>query len=442
MFGYGDVMGKKSAIKKGEAKKKKRIRRCVALTGVCVLFLTMAAVMVVLLWDEGNPEDPISMQERNEKEMPAVKELPIVWEKVSDPETSEKPEIQPEETTRYGAQLADKEYCEANWIHEKEAASKEEIVLTFAGDVLLAEGYANLGALTGRGGSIRECFDEFILKEMLDADIFMLNNEFPYSDRGTPLEDKMYTFRSNPENVAYILEMGADIVSLANNHAYDYGETALLDTLDTLKGADLPYVGAGRDLEEAAKPVYFILNDYKIAYVSATQIEQFDNPDTRGAAENLPGVFRCWNDDYVCEVIREAKENADFVVAYVHWGSEMKDTLQWAQTDQARKMTEAGADLIVGAHPHCLQGIEYINDTPVVYSLGNFWFNSKTQDTGILKAVIDKNGLKTLEFIPAIQSNCKTGIASESDTQRILEYLQSLSPTVKIDRFGKITKNA
>jgi len=342
--------------------------------------------------------------------------------------------------SRYGAELADEKYCEENRIYAMPTILADEITLAFAGDVSFAEKYTNMEVLRQRGGDIRSCFDEFLLKEMQDADIFMLNNEFPYTDRGTPTEGKTYTFRAHPESVKHLYDMGADIVSIANNHVYDYGEVSLLDTLTTLKAAAMPYVGAGRNIEEAIEPVYFVANDYKIAYVSATQIEQGDYPDTKGAGENSAGVFRCWNPELLYGVVADAKKNSDFVVVYVHWGIELSETLHWAQTDQAAGLVEAGADLIIGDHPHCLQEIAYIGDVPVIYSMGNFWFNSKTQDTGIFKAVIDNSGIKLLQFVPAIQSNCSTTIASDSDRQRILDCIQSLSPTINIDSQGYITK--
>lgn len=344
------------------------------------------------------------------------------------------------DTSRYGAELADEKYCKENRIYSMPTISADEIVLTFAGDISFAEGYANIGALRQRENGIFDCFDEFVMKEMQDADIFMLNNEFPYTDRGTPTENKTYTFRAKPESVKYLYDMGVDIVSIANNHVYDYGEVSLLDTLTTLEEAAMPYVGAGRNIEEAVKPVYFIANDYKIAYISATQIEQGDYPDTKGAGENSAGVFRCWSEERIYDVVREAKENADFVITYIHWGQELSETLHWAQPDQAAKLVEAGADLIIGDHPHCLQEIAYIGDVPVVYSMGNFWFNSKTQDTGVVKVVLDENGIKSLQFVPMIQSGSKTTIVSDGEKQRILSYIQSLSPSITVDGQGFIVK--
>ena len=234
--------------------------------------------------------------------------------------------------------------------------------------------------------------------------------------------------------------MGVDVVSLANNHSYDFGEVGLLDSLDTLREAGMPYVGAGRNLEEASRPVYFIAGDIKIAIVSATQIERLENPDTKGATESSPGVFRCLNPQRLCEMVSQAKQNSDFVVVFIHWGTENVTQPDWAQLDQAPKLAEAGADLIIGAHPHCLQGIQYYGEVPVVYSLGNFWFNSKTLDTGIIQADISREGIQNLRFIPAIQSDCRTDLARDGEKERILSYLQSISYGVTIDSKGNISR--
>lgn len=347
------------------------------------------------------------------------------------------------DTSRYGAILQDEELCKERHIYAKDTISPDEIVLAFAGDISFADGYTNMNSLESRSDGIRGCFDEPLLTVMENADIFMVNNEFPYTSRGTPTPDKTFTFRSKPENVKYLYDMGVDIVSIANNHVYDYGKTSLLDTLTTLQDAAMPYGGAGENLEEAVKPVYFIANDTKIAYVCATQIERLDYPDTVGAKENEPGVFRCWYDNRILEVIQEAKENSDYVIAYIHWGTEMQTTPDWTQLQQATELQEAGADLIIGDHPHCLQQISYIEDTPIIYSLGNFWFNSKTQDTGILEVVIDTStsaNTKSVRFIPALQSNCKTTLLQDAEKQRVLAYMQSLSPDIVLDGDGYAMK--
>lgn len=341
---------------------------------------------------------------------------------------------------KYGEILADTAYMEENNIYAKETANTEEVTIAFAGDINFDDNYTNMTQLKARENGIFDTITEGLMAEMQKADIFMLNNEFQYTMRGEPIPEKQYTFRAKPETANMLLDMGVDIVSLANNHSFDYGEQGILDTFDTLKGVGIPYIGAGKNIEEAMKPVYFIANDIKIAIVSATQIERLDNPDTKEATANSAGVLRTWNAEKFLQVIAEAKENSDFVIAFVHWGAENTIELDWAQLEQAPKYVEAGADLIIGAHPHCLQGIEYVNNVPVVFSLGNFWFNSRALDTGILKASIDQEGLRSLQFVPARQENCTTSLLVDGEKQRVLNDIQAMSKTAHIDTEGYITK--
>ena len=323
---------------------------------------------------------------------------------------------------------------------------KEELVkdvtMIFAGDICFYDAFANMSALRSRGGNIESTVDEKLLEEMRNADICMVNNEFAYSDRGTPLAGKTYTFRSNPSNVGLLSDMGVDLVSLANNHVYDYGEDALLDTLDILKSEGIAYVGAGRNLSEASAAYVAEINGRKIAFLSATQVERNATPDTKGATDEAPGAFRCYTEGEfrnLTDAIEKMENEVDLTVVYIHWGTENTDELHWAQTDQAPKLVKAGADLIIGDHPHCLQNIEYIDDVPVIYSLGNFWFNSKTLDTGLFKVVYDMDGNLKCQFIPAKQHDCRTDLETGAEKQRILDYMQCISPNVTLDAEGNIT---
>lgn len=340
---------------------------------------------------------------------------------------------------KYADVLNDTDYMVENNIYVKDAAMPEQVTITFAGDILFDDNYAVTARVVQSGGDITYGIDPGLIQEMRSADIMMLNNEFPYSDRGEPLEDKQFTFRAKPSTVSYLHDLGVDIVSLANNHAYDYGETAFLDTLATLEDAGVVYVGAGRNLQEARRPVCYIINNIKIAIISATQIERLDNPDTKGATDSSAGVFRCWNGNNLLETVREARENNDFVIVYLHWGTENVEELDWVQEKQASEVAEAGADLIIGAHPHCLQPIDIVKGVPVVYSLGNFWFNSKTLDTGLIKVTLDENGLQSCQFIPCLQSGCRTVLLQGEEKQRVIDYMQGLSGGVHIDGDGYIT---
>lgn len=344
------------------------------------------------------------------------------------------------EKGKYAKQLSDDEYMKANRIYAKETAIEGEVTIAFCGDILFDPNYSVMVRLLQRTGGIHDSISQDLIMEMKNADIFMLNNEFPYSDRGVPTEGKQFTFRAKPEYVKLLHELGTDIVSLANNHAYDYGETALLDTFETLEGADIPFVGAGRNLDEAVKPVYFIAGDVKIAFVSATQIERLENPDTKEATASSPGVFRCLNPAKLLEVVAQAKENSDFVIVYIHWGTENTAEPDWLQLEQAPRIVEAGADLIIGDHSHCLQPIQYVEGVPVVYSLGNFWFNSRQVDTCLVKAVVNEEGLKSLQFLPALQKDCTTVMLHDEEKERVLAYMRSISPNIYIDENGYISE--
>ncbi len=329
-----------------------------------------------------------------------------------------------------------------NKIYSMKAASPDETVLVFVGDICFHDGYSNMGALRDRGGAISTCVLPEVLAGLQAADIFMANNEFPYSDRGTPTADKQYAFRSKPSNVNLLHDMGVDIVSLANNHAYDHGPDALTDTVNILTEAKVPFVGAGKNIDEAVKPAYIKINGMTIAYTGATQIERTANPDTKEATADSPGVLRTLDPTRYLKVIEEADANSDFTIAYVHWGSENTDLVEASQRDLAKKYVAAGADLIIGDHSHCLQGLDYVEGVPVIYSLGNFWFNSKTVDTGYLRVILDKeHAIKSVQFVPCVQENCKTRLAEDDKKKAILDYMQGISNYASIDEDGFITRS-
>jgi len=327
--------------------------------------------------------------------------------------------------------------------YSAQASLSDEITLGFVGDVGFAAGYATINVYRQQANGIDDCFDPEVLDIMRGVDIMMANNEFPYSYRGSPTPNKTYTFRADPKDVVLMNQMGVDIVSLANNHAYDYGPDALFDTFDTLTGARLAYVGAGKNITEAAHPAYFHINGRIISYVSATQIERYGNPDTKEATEDSPGVLRTLDPAKTVASIKEAEENGDFTIVYVHWGSESTDLVEQSQRDLAKAYVEAGADLIIGDHSHCLQGIDYVEGVPVFYSLGNYWFNSKTLDTCIIKVSLDENcKLKEVKFIPCLQTGCKVRIGDGDNYDRILDYMRGISNYASIDENGIVRQDS
>lgn len=339
---------------------------------------------------------------------------------------------------RYADILRDEAYMAEHNIYAKEAFSEDSVTITFAGDILFDPNYSVMAKLLQNGGDIGNGIAPDLIGEMQSADIMMLNNEFTYSTGGTPTPEKQFTFRARPDSVSYLTDLGVDIVSLANNHTYDYGEQALLDTLQVLREEGIPYVGAGINEKEASAPVFFIINDMKIAVISATQIERLDNPDTKGATETSPGVFRCFNGEKLMQTVAQAKEESDFVIVYVHWGTENQEETDWAQNKQAPELVEAGADLIIGDHPHILQRIDIIDGVPVIYSLGNFWFNSRPLDTGMVKVTISEEGLQSFQFIPCQQNNCRTSLLEGEEKARVLGEMRRMSQGVQIDEDGYV----
>lgn len=313
--------------------------------------------------------------------------------------------------------------------------------LVFGGDVNLSEGWPTMNYLAAQE-SLSDCIDQRLLEEMQNADLCCINNEFAFSDRGEPMAGKYWTFRAKPENVALLQEMGADVATLANNHVYDYGAEAFSDTLTTLHNAGIGTVGAGENLAEAATPYYTQLGDLKVAIVNASRAEKTQM--TPGAGEDSAGIMLCYDTAAFEQEIAEARQNADLVICCVHWGTEYTSKLEDAQKESARRYIDAGADIIVGTHSHCLQGIEYYNGKPIFYSLGNFWFNEKDLETGLLKLTVTGDATQGVQlgctFVPAIQSGCVTSYAeSMSDRGKVFDLLNSISVNAQVDADGVVS---
>ena len=333
----------------------------------------------------------------------------------------------------------------------KEAEEKDrsyDFTLGFAGDICLADNYIPMQHLAAIGSEdISDGIDPRFIEIMKGMDQMWINNEFVYSRRGEPLPTKMWTFCGDPDNVSYLKDLGVDIVGLANNHTFDFGEVSFLDTLETLEKAEIPYVGAGRTMKEAGAPVYLEADGFKIAYVAASRAEY--TIYTPEATDTEPGILWCYDYTRFLESIKKAAENADYVIALPHWGVEHSTVLEDEQIYGAHACIDAGADAVIGAHPHILQGIEYYEGKPILYSLGNFWFDDYDIDT--LVAELHIKGKKTdkdaslkkadieLKLYPGTQSGVYTALADTEEWRtRILQYLEGISVNVNIDEKGVV----
>ena len=324
--------------------------------------------------------------------------------------------------------------------------------LCFCGDINFQDGGIPMTKLAQEGGDLTRCISPELLKIMNDADITVINNEFTYTTRGTALAGKAWTFRAKPESVSLLHEMGVDIAILANNHAYDYGEISLTDTMETLKNAGIDYVGAGYNLEEAKRAVYKTIQGKTVAFVAASRAEK--NIKTPMATETKPGILRCYkkgeasNIDEEAEfidAIREAKKNADFVIAIVHWGADYQEKIEQVQIDTAKIYLDAGADAIIGGHSHKPDPIDFYKGKPIVYGYSNFWFNDKDLDSMVIELRIhgdDATGERYVDlyYTPARQVNVKTTIALGADREKVVNNMLKISGNrIKIAGDGLVT---
>lgn len=302
--------------------------------------------------------------------------------------------------------------------------------LIFAGDILLSD---HVLSAYERGGGIGGVVGPGFLEEIRNADIFMANEEFPFSSRGEQAPDKQYTFRLPPEKVSMFHEMGIDIVTLANNHALDFGTDALLDTCRTLDDAGILRVGAG-SLEEAKRWQTIEAGENRIGFLGATRVIPVAD---WAATAYSSGMLATYDPTMLLEQIQAAKAVNDYVVVYVHWGVEREEFPKDYQKELGRQYIDAGADLVIGSHPHVLQGIEYYKGKPIVYSLGNFVFGSSIPKTMLLKVQLEGNEA-VLTVLPGVSSAGYTReLTDEKEKQEFYQYLEGIS-WVEIDENGRV----
>ncbi len=294
---------------------------------------------------------------------------------------------------------AETEHTETEHIEMESAEqAKEDITLLFAGDVYLSQHVLNA---YDKAGGIHGVLDEGIRAEIEEADIFMVNQEFPFTERGTQAADKQYTFRLPKDRLHLMNEMGIDIVTLANNHILDFGPEGITDSIAALNEAGIKYVGAGEDLEEAKKLEIIEAGGRTFGFLGLSRVYM---AASWAAGENHPGVFSTYDLTLPLEEIKKADELVDYLIVYVHWGVERETTPKDYQRTMGQKYMDAGADIVIGSHPHVLQPLEYYHDKPIMFSLGNFVFGSSIPSTELLKIVIGADDSMEVTEIPCTSS--------------------------------------
>lgn len=245
-------------------------------------------------------------------------------------------------------------------------SAAQSLRIIFTGDIMLDD---TPGQVIAQG---RDPFTH-VAEILKDADFRIGNLECPIATVGVPMESKIYSFRAHPRVLPF-LEQHIDAVSVANNHTGDYGKAAFMETLEQLDSKGILHFGGGANASSAHKPLWINRNGIKIAVLGYNEFK----PRSFEAGAMTPGI--AWSEDsHVDSDIRAArKAGADVVIPFMHWGWERETTPSERQTKLARKMIAAGADIVVGSHPHVVQGAEIYRGKPIIYSLGNFVFDSFT----------------------------------------------------------------
>ena len=296
------------------------------------------------------------------------------------------------------------------------------VTLRFTGDLLLASHYesdmwdssqATFRALYRLGG----------------ADVTVVNLESPVTTRGARIP-KPYNFRMHPRFLPALTGGGIDIVSLANNHIYDYGPRGLLDTISYLDSVGVRHVGAGRNSLEAHRAVIDTIRGRDVAFLA-----YYGGGEAPGAGKSSPGVARR-DLPQVCSDIRNLRNEARsrYIVVILHWGTERATFPDRPQVAFAHALIDAGADAVVGHHPHVLQGIERYGGGVIVYSLGNFVFGGNDRDTyntGMFEIRLGAGGTG-YSFIPVRIDRWRASLLSGADSLRLIGSMRKLS-----SRFSK-----
>lgn len=305
----------------------------------------------------------------------------------------------------------------------------DEVVINAVGDVMLAGRWAP---------TLRKNGYDFpfwaVAAELKSGDITIANLESPIARGGSEYTDKKFRFRAEPDVAAALKRSGINLVTLANNHSMDFGGEALSETMKNLGDAGIGWIGAGENLAEARKMALYTIKGKRIAFLgySLTQpVEFFAGRDRPGTAPGFEKIF--------VEDIARARQQADFVIVSFHWGTEGKSAVQPYQQVAAHKAIDAGADVIIGHHPHVLRGIERYKTGIVFYSLGNFAFASKSRsaDAGIIVRLHLSDDQREAELLPLDILHRRVGFqpqrTSGKQADQIIEHLKALSRPLKTD---------
>ncbi|RMF87258.1 MAG: CapA family protein, partial [Nitrospinota bacterium] len=250
--------------------------------------------------------------------------------------------------------------------------------IAFVGDVYVerSDGYAAAAAMQHVAPFLQKHFD-----------LRCANLEAPLSERGRLKRSFPWaSLRAKPHNVEVLVGGGFDIVTLANNHTMDYGPEALLDTIRLLEERGIGYVGGGVNWERAWTMQTREIKGIRVGFLGIeatawTWIEHDATPDTPGIAAlfispYFPGHVDGYRLEYALGMVEHFRPHVDLLTVNIHWGHSVSHQVCTYQREVGRKLIDYGADVVIGHHPHTIQGVEVYRHRPIIYSLGNFLFDS------------------------------------------------------------------
>lgn len=304
--------------------------------------------------------------------------------------------------------------------NQNPAQENPEVSLIAVGDIMLAREVANRYKAQG---DINYPFlkTASLLK---GADITFGNLENPITS-GAPVATSSMVFRADPGVEQALKSAGFDILSLANNHMSDQGHQGVLDTIKYLNAAQIKFVGAGKNINEANQAVFIESKGFKFAFLAYNDSDVVP-PNYEASADKAGTAFM--RVEKMRQAISMAKTQADFVIVSMHSGVEYVLNPNERQTQFARAAIDAGAELVIGHHPHVTQPIEKYKGKYIFYSLGNFVFDQmwshETRRGAIMEIAFNKNGVKSLKPYPILIHNySQPDFATGKDASDILERL-------------------
>jgi poly-gamma-glutamate synthesis protein (capsule biosynthesis protein) len=259
-------------------------------------------------------------------------------------------------------------------------------------------------------------------------DLAFCNVESSISDRGSRVHG-LWRFRGDPAFVPMLSDAGFNLASVANNHTLDYGREAFSDTLAALKAGGITPIGGGKNQAAAIAPTFVKKGGLTFAFIGNEDVP-LDGFTDQPEHSHLPGPAQA-SIRAIEASVRRAKKNADVVVVSQHWGFEYEDQPRPYQVQWAHRIIDAGASLLIGHHPHVLQGLESYHGGTILYSLGNFVFDQKRTrqtQTVIFECEFQKDGVHAPRLLPMrIDANFRPGQPEKQDAAQILAWMEKIS---------------